>query len=197
MAMGETSRALAVAAADDNATAMRTLLQAGANVNLRCCGGMTVLQFCARGGHFELLQTVLEHGKPDLELDTRLIKWRAIHYAAYGGGPGVSARPGIAWGVTPPQAVISRAALPGAVRNDYAAITRLLVEAGAQLDFRNRDGRTALMLACAEGNVGSANVLLEGGADPSVSDLDGRTALWWASFHCHEEVVKALTNSRV
>ena len=64
-----------------------------------------------------------------------------------------------------------------AVRNlDIRKMERLM-EAGAQLDLRNKKGETALHLALKVGATAKARLLLEGGADPKMSDRDEITAL--------------------
>jgi ankyrin repeat protein len=55
-----------------------------------------------------------------------------------------------------------------------AATAKALIEAGADINRRNQDGQTPLMLTL---DPGIARVLLEAGADASVRDKQGRTAL--------------------
>lgn len=55
-----------------------------------------------------------------------------------------------------------------------AATAKVLIQAGAGLNRRNRDGQTALMLTL---DPEVARVLLEAGADKSVRDKLGKTAL--------------------
>ena len=48
-----------------------------------------------------------------------------------------------------------------ACTKDDVNIVRTLVQAGASLDLRNKDGWTAFHLACRQGNVGIVRYLLE------------------------------------
>jgi cytohesin len=65
-----------------------------------------------------------------------------------------------------------------AASGDWGSPTsiRMLIEAGANADARNRDGDTPLMLAAGNGDLESARALLEGGADPKLKNK-GKTAL--------------------
>ena len=66
---------------------------------------------------------------------------------------------------------------------DVAARVRLLVEAGADVDARDRWGRTALAYAVAYGNTAAADALLRLGADASTPDQAGTTPLMIAADH--------------
>ena len=54
----------------------------------------------------------------------------------------------------------------------------LLLQAGADVNAKDRDGNTALILAAAE-NPTVVSVLLKAGADVNAKDRDGNTALYW------------------
>ena len=71
-------------------------------------------------------------------------------------------------------------ALERAVRsNDIAAAVSLL-DAGADPNVQNEDGRTALMYVTTQTAV---NLLLDSGADPTIQDKNGETALLRAWFY--------------
>ena len=65
----------------------------------------------------------------------------------------------------------------------------ILINAGAQLEIRNRVGDTALMLAAINGNEAMASRLLENGARP---DQAGWSAIHYAAFSGHEKIVATL-----
>ncbi|MDO4410246.1 MAG: ankyrin repeat domain-containing protein [Akkermansia sp.] len=69
---------------------------------------------------------------------------------------------------------------------------QLLKEAGANVNAKNKDGRTALMCASDSGNVEVVKAFLQAGADVNAKTKDGWTALIGASDKGHIEVVKAL-----
>ncbi|HEY2407083.1 MAG TPA: sigma-70 family RNA polymerase sigma factor [Polyangiaceae bacterium] len=81
---------------------------------------------------------------------------------------------------------LSRGALPlhVAVLHGQLAVARLLLERGALVDSRTRDGQTALHLAAGAGQVALVELLLERGADAATVDAQhGSTPLGWAEFH--------------
>jgi hypothetical protein len=75
---------------------------------------------------------------------------------------------------------------------DVAGIERLL-SAGAPVDARDLDGRTALFLA---GTGQAAEALIAGGADVNASKPDGQTPLMEAASAGRTDVVKALIAGR-
>lgn len=56
-------------------------------------------------------------------------------------------------------------------------ITKLLIEAGADVNAKDKNGYTALMLAAKSGNIEKVNILVEAGADVNAVGFDGSTAL--------------------
>ena len=59
--------------------------------------------------------------------------------------------------------------------------TRDLVEDGADPDFRDEEGSTALMLSIVSGTEEGVRALLEGGADPDLTLDNGSTAVHMAT----------------
>jgi hypothetical protein len=57
-----------------------------------------------------------------------------------------------------------------------------LIEAGADLNFRTKDGQTALVLAVGAGYVKITEALLEAGADPDIADSLGVSARKYAAL---------------
>ena len=69
----------------------------------------------------------------------------------------------------------------------------LLLKGGAQVDSRDAEGRTPLMVAAGKGNSEVVAVLLERGATTrAVDDIDGETPLHLAADSGSEEVVEML-----
>ncbi len=56
-------------------------------------------------------------------------------------------------------------------------VARLLIKKGADVNAKNNDGETALMLASLNGNFEAANLLIEKGADVNAKSNKGKTAL--------------------
>ncbi len=69
---------------------------------------------------------------------------------------------------------------------------KILIDAGADLNYQNADGSTALHTAAAFGNTEAAKILINAGADLNKQNNDGSTALHAAAFLCRVEIVEAL-----
>jgi hypothetical protein len=72
----------------------------------------------------------------------------------------------------------------------------LLLRHKARVDARGAEHRTALMHACAAGNVDIVGVLLEAGADRNAHDAAGLTPLLEAAKHGHAAVVARLAATK-
>ena len=67
-----------------------------------------------------------------------------------------------------------------------------LLQLNVNIDFRNEDGTTALMLASNNGHHQVVELLLKEGADVNIQDNNGWTALMAASDEGHHQVVELL-----
>jgi F-type H+-transporting ATPase subunit beta len=72
------------------------------------------------------------------------------------------------------------------------AITRKLLQAGANPGATDEAGHTPLHLAAYYGDVDSTQALLAAGASPLLKDAGGRTALDWAIHKKHNQVMDVL-----
>jgi ankyrin repeat protein len=68
-------------------------------------------------------------------------------------------------------------------------IVTLLIEAGADVNFKNADGSFPLLFALVTGNLRIVKLLIEAGADVNAKDKDGRTPL---SLTDNSEIIKIL-----
>lgn len=63
------------------------------------------------------------------------------------------------------------------------AVVKLLLEHGAQIEAKNRDGHTALQFAAANSYVAIVQLLLSKGANVNTMDKNQTTPLMWAAIH--------------
>ncbi|KAF5650598.1 ankyrin repeat domain protein [Fusarium sp. NRRL 52700] len=82
--------------------------------------------------------------------------------------------------------------LSTAVSNGLSEATEILVLAGTNIQLKDKNGSTPLLLAAAAGHQTVVHVLLAYQADPDTTDKDGRTPLSWAARNGHETVVRIL-----
>ncbi len=71
-------------------------------------------------------------------------------------------------------------------------MVRLLLEKGADINFKGNNGGTALMYACVKGDPEIVKLLLENGADVDAKDGSLMTALMWASYEGRPDVLRML-----
>ena len=83
-------------------------------------------------------------------------------------------------------------AAAGGFFGDAKPAITALAAAKANLDARNRDGVTALMVAARENEWSYAEALIAAGAEVSAADPDGWTALMYAAYNGSATVAKAL-----
>jgi ankyrin repeat protein len=69
------------------------------------------------------------------------------------------------------------------------------IRAGINVNAKDKDGATPLMLASERGDTEMARVLLKNEANPNASDVDGYTALMFASYSGNLEMARLLVDS--
>src|SRR5215510_5586021 len=201
---------IGLAALTGNAAILRRLLDAGADVNTATPGGETTLMTASRSGNIEAVTLLLDRGavvnaKDNTRSQTALM-WAVTEnhpdivklLVARGAdvkaqttittpkGEYVPARAGGASG----NGIIRQRALPTkdggmapllfAVRDGNVAMTRLLLELGADINQTTGNHTSPLLIALLNGQVTLATELLEKGADPNITDDYKRGALFAA-----------------
>ncbi|KAL7805230.1 hypothetical protein V8C44DRAFT_352281 [Trichoderma aethiopicum] len=86
----------------------------------------------------------------------------------------------------------SQTPLHWAVTNNWQSTVRQLLQMGAFIDARDRNGNTALLLSLFHGHEEIAELLIEAGANINARDSDGQTALLIAVRFEHEDLVRIL-----
>jgi ankyrin repeat protein len=196
---GET--ALMEAAKSGSVEAVRVLLNHGADVNAReNTKGQTALIWAAAESHPAVVRLLIEHGA-DVNARSN-IQAKGLGPKGAGGpaqsvlnvNPGQDAcpllnappKPITVFGTAGP-AIRTKAngggcmsSLHFAARQGDDETTRVLLDAGAQINLTMGDGTTALLLAIVNAHFQLAKTLLDRGADPNIVDGKGMGALYAA-----------------
>ena len=72
----------------------------------------------------------------------------------------------------------------------------LLDKSTEDINFRDAEGKTPLLIAVLEGNLVIVQVLLQHGADPNLCDHNGNTPLILAAYFGHFDIAKALVEAK-
>jgi ankyrin repeat protein len=77
----------------------------------------------------------------------------------------------------------------------HRRVAELLIEKGADVHARNKDGRTPLMLAAGRGQARTVKLLIAYGADVRAEGNDGKSALDWAQAGKHEKTANLIKSA--
>jgi len=89
------------------------------------------------------------------------------------------------------QKALGEKLLSAAKHGDIDTVKTLL-KSGADVNVKNKDGRTALMEAAFSGHTEIVKLLIAKGADMNAKNKDGGTALIYAAWQGHIEIAKLL-----
>ncbi len=180
------------------------LLAKGINLNLQNKKGSTALMIAAGDGRLELVNLLLaksaDFNLKDSEGSTALdsaVEDGRIEIAKLLFAKGARSAKEITNESELTRATVNAALLRAAYSNGLSEIQQL-ISSGADLNTRNKRGRTPLMLAI-ENSYGRYEVpklLIEKGADVNLFDNDGNTALMIACDHNGHEAVKLLLDNK-
>jgi len=191
---------LSLAALNGSATMIEVLLAAGADPNTVVSRGQTVLMTAARSGHAAAVRALLDHGaKPDareeIAGETALIWAAAENHADIVGlllkakaDPNQRSKsmtwPKDSFGLEGVPTFLPKGGwtpLMYAAREGAADATRVLAEAGADLNAVDAENTTALIRAITNSHYDAAAVLIGAGANPNLADASGMGALYAAT----------------
>jgi uncharacterized protein len=79
-----------------------------------------------------------------------------------------------------------------AVKRGDEGLVASYIKAGIDVNAKEEDGRTALLIAAEKGDPGMVTLLAENGADVNVSDIDGYTALIYVAYKGDIEIAMLL-----
>jgi ankyrin repeat protein len=167
--------ALMLAAKTGRSDAMRVLSDGGANVNAQeTWGGTTALMWAVAEHHVDAAKVLIAAGA---DVNAR------SYYVAAANGRGFEGRTPVASRANAnPEEFASGWLTPlmFAAREGDAALARMLVAAGADVNAVAGDGKTALALAAFNGSYQVASFLVDSHADVNHADAQRFTPLFWA-----------------
>ena len=91
--------------------------------------------------------------------------------------------------------VYSEEAFLHEVKTGNRGEVEVFIRAGININAKDKDGSTPLLIASEKGDIEIARLLLENGADPNASDIDGYTALMFTSYSGNLEIAKLLVGN--
>ena len=159
----------------------------GTDINVALPGGRYPLHSAAEKGRFVMVKTLLSNGadigalteQGDSALDLAILSGRTqVAELLLDSGARLD-----------PSAVLIKAASLGVTDRDTV---KFLVEAGADLEKRNADGDTPLLISIRQHNNRLATHLVNRGADVNVKTADGRSALDLARQLAYPELISLL-----
>jgi len=91
-----------------------------------------------------------------------------------------------------PDEAVLREIFVYAARKNCPQLLQYFLDRGTDVNSRNKDGRTALMSAAANGHLDIVKMLIEKGGDKKIADNDGMTALRYAVANERDEIARLL-----
>jgi ankyrin repeat protein len=192
---------LSLAALNGNAALMEALIKAGADPAASVSDGQTMLMIAARSGNPAAIRVLLAR-HVDVNAHERVLGETALIWAASENHPeaiallakngaDLNARSNrlrfpldkFGDGKSGRFTVLPRGGwtpLMYAARQGASDAARTLAETGADLNLKDPDGTSALVLAIINAHYDLAAMLVEKGADPNVADTSGMAALYAA-----------------
>ena len=182
------------AARSNDFAAVRALLDAGGEANVRAVDGATALHWAAHWDDLEAAQALLEAGAA-ADQTNRYQVTPLMLAASNGSAPMIALL--IEAGSDPNAALpAGETALMRAARTGRPEAVRTLVSHGADVSASESwRGQTALMWAAGEGHLAAVNELVGAGAEIGAKSHGGFSALLFAVRQGHEDVVRALLHA--
>ena len=169
---------------------VRSLIEAGADLNLKTEEGWTALMYACENDHLEVVKSLV-NARADVNVQNQFRQTALMRASRKGylrvvrslvdSGVDVNVQSKNGW-----------TALIAASKARHLEIVEVLVDAGAELNLKTKVGWTALMYACGNGYLEVVNSLIQRRSDVNIQNRYGETALIHASRVGHLEIVKSL-----
>jgi hypothetical protein len=147
----------------------------------------TALMLAAENNQPEIVKLLLDRGADPNRQDHN--GWTALLKAAYQGNAKC-----IEILASHTKLELDRALLVATLMERKDAV-KVLLDNGAEVDFRASDGRTPLILAAGKGNKEIVELLLKAGADASLTDQSGQTAQAVAAAKGFNDIAESLRHA--
>ncbi|HEX6562935.1 MAG TPA: ankyrin repeat domain-containing protein [Chthoniobacterales bacterium] len=166
---------------------VKLLLDHKADPNVAGRDAVTALMLAAENNQPEIVKLLLDRGADPNRQDHN--GWTAVLKAAYQGNAKC-----IEILASHTKLELDRALLVATLMERKDAV-KVLLDNGAEVDFRASDGRTPLILAAGKGNKGMVEMLLKAGADASLTDQSGQTAQAVAAAKGFNDIAELLRHA--
>ena len=193
---GNNYTALHYASGEGDADVVQVLIDAGADIEEKDEKGRSPLHCACVSGALDIVKMLVEagvvragagvfvtdsNGDTCLSLAAYFGHTETVRYLV--GLPEVEINNGNASNYT---------ALHRAGQKACTDVVRVLIDAGADVDIKNSDGRCPLHCACETGALDNVKMLVRAGAGVNVTDNKGNTCLTVAAYFGHTETVRYL-----
>ena len=180
--------ALHYAAEGRHADVVQVLIDAGADTEIRGAGGHSPLHLASFSGELTIIKMLLKAGADVRSTDGR--NTCLISAASNGHTDTVRYLACLPEVDLNHQGSRNYTALHLAVQ--YADVVQVLIDAGADIEIRNDDGRSPLHVASISGELTTVKMLVEAGADVRATTAEGNTCLIFAAYHGYTYIVRFL-----
>jgi ankyrin repeat protein len=166
---------------------VKLLLDHKADPNVAGRDGGTALMLAAENNQPDIVKQLIDRGADPNRQDNN--GWTAVLKAAYQGNAKC-----IEILASHTKLELDRALLVATLMERKDAV-KVLLDNGAEVDFRASDGRTPLILAAGKGNKDIVELLLQSGADASLTDQAGQTAQSVAAAKGFNDIAELLKHA--
>ena len=182
---------LHVTVARKHSDVVQVLIDAGADIETKNDDGRSPLHFASCLGELTTVKMLVKAGADVRATDAQ--RATCLSLAAYNGHTDT-----VRYLVSLPevdlnhQGSVNYTALHYAVQKKHADVVQVLIDAGADIETRNDDGRSPLHVVSISGELTTVKMLVKAGADVRATDANRATCLMVAAYYGHTDTVRYL-----